>query len=386
MLNHDELMINLFISTEKKLSNNYFKFIKRIHKNKYLNIKSYLEKRYEDLEGGKTIYKESIYRIYRKIEKRTKCPICGKLTAFNVNKLSLYNDHCSVSCEMKNNKVRNKINEKSLKLYGSINNSTKAKLTSLERYGVSNPAKSNIIKNKTKETNLQKYGTISPLLNDKIKEKTKQTNLVKYGYEFAQSNENIKEKIKKSNIDTCRKKYGVSNIMKVKEFQKKQINTFIKKYGVTNIVYSDKYKNDIENIVEKRYETKRKNHTFNTSKSENESYKLLKDKYPDVKYQYKSEKYPFACDFYIPSLDLYIECNYHWTHGGHPFNENCLEDQEKLKLWKSKNTKFYNNAINTWTIRDVNKRNKAKENKLNYIEFWNINELEKYIQTKKDES
>ena len=35
----------------------------------------------------------------------------------------------------------------------------------------------------------------------------------------------------------------------------------------------------------------------------------------DIIRQYKSDLYPFACDFYIPSLDLYIECNYHWTHG-----------------------------------------------------------------------
>ena len=66
-------------------------------------------------------------------------------------------------------------------------------------------------------------------------------------------------------------------------------------------------------------------------------------------------------------------------HGGHPFNENNKEDQLILKSWKDKNTKYYNNAITAWTIRDVNKRNTAKENKLNYIEFWNINELKNWL-------
>ena len=33
----------------------------------------------------------------------------------------------------------------------------------------------------------------------------------------------------------------------------------------------------------------------------------------------------------------------------------------------------------TWTIRDVNKRNIAKQNNLNYIEFWNINELKEWL-------
>ena len=91
--------------------------------------------------------------------------------------------------------------------------------------------------------------------------------------------------------------------------------------------------------------------------------------------KYKSKLYPYNCDFYIPSLDLYIECNYHWTHGGHPFNENNIEDITILNLWKNKNLSYYDNAIQTWTVRDVNKRNTAKKNKLNFIEIWNIEEL-----------
>ena len=67
---------------------------------------------------------------------------------------------------------------------------------------------------------------------------------------------------------------------------------------------------------------------------------------------------------------MYIECNFSWTHGGHFFDENNIEDQEKLKLWKSKNTKYYDNAIKTWTVRDVKKHNIAIQNKLNYIVLW----------------
>ena len=55
------------------------------------------------------------------------------------------------------------------------------------------------------------------------------------------------------------------------------------------------------------------------------------------------------------------------------------EDQLILEQWKEKNTKFYDNAITTWTIRDINKRKIAKENNLNYIEFWNINELKDWL-------
>ena len=104
----------------------------------------------------------------------------------------------------------------------------------------------------------------------------------------------------------------------------------------------------------------------------------MKEYYPDIVSQYKDNRYPFACDFYIPSLDLFIECNYHWTHGGKPY-EGTENDKKIVEKWKTKNTKFYNNAIQTWTVRDVNKRNTVKENKLNYIEFWNIDDLKTWM-------
>ena len=132
---------------------------------------------------------------------------------------------------------------------------------------------------------------------------------------------------------------------------------------------------------QKRIDTMRKRGTFNTSKPEEESYELIKKVYPDVIRQYKCERYPWCCDFYIPSKDLFIECNYHWTHGGHPYNENNTLDVELLNKWKE-STKYYNNAATTWSVYDVNKRKLASINKLNYIEFWNINELKDWLNGK----
>ena len=103
--------------------------------------------------------------------------------------------------------------------------------------------------------------------------------------------------------------------------------------------------------------------------------KILKCKYSDIIRQYSSDLYPYLCDFYIPSLNLYIELNNHWTHGPHPFDPNNEEDIKLLEYWKSKNTKFYDNAIKTWTERDVNKRQIAFNNNLNLIEIKNIEEL-----------
>ena len=96
--------------------------------------------------------------------------------------------------------------------------------------------------------------------------------------------------------------------------------------------------------------------------------------------QYKSDLYPFYCDFYIKNLDLYIECNYHWTHGGHIFNKDNINDIEKLNKWKQKNTKFYNNAIEVWTKRDQLKIKTAKDNNLNYKAFYSLDELKQYLE------
>lgn len=132
--------------------------------------------------------------------------------------------------------------------------------------------------------------------------------------------------------------------------------------------------NDIKN---KQYNTKKKNNSFHKSKVEDEVYTILINKFIEVKRQYKSKEYPFACDFYIPEKDLYIECNFHWTHGGKPFDENDKDCLDQLAKWqeKAKTSNFYKIAIDTWTIRDTNKRNIAKQNNLNYLEVYSINEI-----------
>ena len=66
--------------------------------------------------------------------------------------------------------------------------------------------------------------------------------------------------------------------------------------------------------------------------------------------------------------DLFIELNAHTTHGGCPYDPNDEFCQKQLKDWqeKAKTSKFYQEAINTWTIRDVKKLETAKKNNLNY--------------------
>lgn len=127
-----------------------------------------------------------------------------------------------------------------------------------------------------------------------------------------------------------------------------------------------------QNMVAKQQETKRKNNTFHTSKVEDEYYLKLVAKYgvENIIRQYKDkERYPFCCDFYIKSEDLFIELNAHWTHGSKHYDPEDDFCKKQLQEWlsKSKTSKYYERAINTWTILDVNKYTIAKQNKLNYL-------------------
>ena len=121
----------------------------------------------------------------------------------------------------------------------------------------------------------------------------------------------------------------------------------------------------------KSNETKRNNRSFNKSAPEEKMYEELCNQYGIdnvIRQYFDKERYPFACDFYIPSEDLFIECNYSWTHGGHPFDPMNLDDISMLEAWqeKAKTSQYYQNAIYTWTVLDVKKREYANKYHLNY--------------------
>ena len=98
--------------------------------------------------------------------------------------------------------------------------------------------------------------------------------------------------------------------------------TILGREKIHNIVSSNIAQNKINN-------TKKENNSYNISELEEESYILLKKKYINIIRQYGSKEYSFSCDFYIPLIDAYIEFNYHWMQGFHPYNENDIDDINK---------------------------------------------------------
>ena len=313
-------------------------------------IQQYLINRFKDSQS----IQETLYRIYYKIEIRPTYPYCGNPLRFIGGK-DIFTKYCSISCASFHTSPKAK--ETCRKLYGSGTNVKKYKETCLKRYGVDNAAKLDSTREKFKKTCQEKYGTDTPLKNPEVIEKSKKTCKERYGVEYIMQSKEIQEKIQ----ETFREKYGVNYPLENKEIHQKTIDNPERKEHV--------------------YQTKKRNKTFNSSKIEEQIYQWLIEEFSneDVIRQYKEERYPWNSDFYIKSLDLFIEINGHWTHGLHPFDENNPEDLAILEKWKekSKNSQFFINAINTWTVRDVQKRNKAKENNLKRLEFFEAKFLSK---------
>jgi hypothetical protein len=197
-----------------------------------------------------------------------------------------------------------------------------------------------------------------------------------FGVSNPSKDPNVRKKFQKS----CIERYGYSHPMKnpeiLKKAQDKMKNTLLETTGFTNSSQNPETR-------AKRYATLKKNNTFSSSGYEKRAIISLKEKFKDVEIQYSSELYPFHCDFYIPELDLYIELQICWTHGKRPYVEGDEKCKKQLAIWreKSKTSKFYQVAIDTWTIRDTKKREMAYKNNLNYIEFFKYEDFETWFNT-----
>ena len=175
----------------------------------------------------------------------------------------------------------------------------------------------------------------------------------------------------------CLKKYGVENISQVKKIKEKKEKTFLSHFGTKNNYGRP-------SVVNAIFNARKLNNSLNTSKPEEELYLYIKEKFPSVRRQYKDNvRYPWRCDFYIPELDCFMEYQGFQGHGKHPYDPNSIEDQTIVKEWNKRYDNgehpLYKRMMENWTIKDVKKRNCAKEHGLNFKEVWSLNEGKAFI-------
>lgn len=204
--------------------------------------------------------------------------------------------------------------------------------------------------------------------SDEQREKIINTCLEKYGAKRYIDSKEGKARIAKIKSDPDFKS-KMRDIISSADVQAKTKATCVAKYGVTSVM-------KLESVIDKSHESKIRNGSWRTSKPEEKMYELLCMRFGknDVVRQYKDKiRYPFHSDFYVKSLDLFIELNATWLHGKHWFDKHNKSDDIMLNEWKRKaesGKKFYNVAINVWTVRDVRKHEAAIQNHLNYLVFW----------------
>ena len=398
MKTHDSLIIKILIKNDKILTNS----IRKINNGKYPNILEYLNSRYDDSD----CMTETIRRIEYKLEERPVCKWCGGHVSFNgYHKGSMhYSACCCSSCHAKYTK--DKRFETNIKKYGRKNfgSAEKVKEYWISHYGVDNPAKTDFVKKKMRETNLRKYGFNCSSKSEIVKEKTKQTCLKRYGVEYTGQIEEAKEKSKKTclekygseyyigskyclekTIEFSRQNYNVDWFTKSEEIKNKAKETMLRRYGVEYSMQIPKNKEYMSYLMssyemqERRYNTMKRNHTFNSSSTEEELFLYIESRFPKVVRQYKDKnRYPYFCDFYIPELDYFIELQGYYTHGKHPFDPNSNEDLQLIEYYKRKYGEDCQ-PITIWSIKDVEKRDCAKRNHLNFKEVWSLEDGKNFV-------
>ena len=335
---------------------------------------------------------EMIYLVknYDNLEKLHIFCNCGnKNTFFHIN--YGYKNFCSKKCIANDKNVQQKrketmlktIDENGLNLYQKrtfkmLNNIDENGLNSYQRGAIKFKQK---MLNNIDENGLNGYQrmSIKQVQSMYIIDKN---GLNKYQKAFLKRKQTSLNNIDKNGLNLFQRATLKGNITKLNNVDVNGFNSFqratLKRKKTCLKTIDENGLNIFQKINFKSMITKKKNHTFNTSKNEEQVYNYLLQKFnkDDIERQYKSTLYPFNCDFYIKSLNLYIECNFHWTHcpikSKHKPFKNSAEDLEELEKLKNKNSKYYNIALYVWTKLDPLKLQTFKKNKLNYKIFYNI--------------
>jgi len=119
--------------------------------------------------------------------------------------------------------------------------------TSLQKYGVKNPAQSEDIKRKIRETTLERYGVEHVMQDPAMVQKTQVTNLERYGEKYAFCTEEVKKKGRA----TSKERYGVEYFVASDEMKKRMLE----EYGSECYLSSEHAASRKEEFDEKRKDT-----------------------------------------------------------------------------------------------------------------------------------
>lgn len=346
----DSEVLEKVIDKEGRINSSIYRYLDT--KQEYAELKEYLLHRYNDIPPDMFSYKEVFWRIRNGTEVRPTCKICGAPVRFKGKHMGgKFSNGFYLTCTYEHQRLLSKLSNKD---------------TCMRRYGMSTTlqlpeikAKAEICRN-TDKAKIKKYNTM----------------LERYGCKHAFHTKEARCKAKESCI--LYRKLRSKAYKEINELLYKGINP---KTFYTEIIYENNMTlyRSMKRIVDKAFQTAKYNNNLMSSKPEVSLYKILEGSF-NVIPQYKDERYNFRTDFYLPDYDLFIEYQGSFFHNGHPFdvsNEydnnllNKLKDAATIRKTETgKSVTRYDALIDTWTVRDVAKRNMAKSNKLNYLEIF----------------
>ena len=181
----------------------------------------------------------------------------------NLNENSKISSTTIISGKCKNNNCLENYSKSFITLYNSKvfmchkctqqEKIKKIKKTNLERYGVEQPLKSHVFKDKLKQTNKEKYGFEYSSQSQQVKDKKAEVFMKKYGVKTSLLDETIKKQIRNTN----KEKYGFDNPFQSPQIMEKIKQTNMEKYGFENPSQSP-------DIAEKKLKTsfRKKEYTF----------------------------------------------------------------------------------------------------------------------------
>ena len=205
-----------------------------------------------------------------------------------------------------------------------------------------------------KQGMLEKYGVDNPFKLDEFQAIAAETRKEKYGAEYMLASGSVLSDVARATFAE-----HMQDDAFCKELNEKKCTTNIALYGVSHVVQSPVFQ-------AKMNATKHKNGTFNSSNIEEciKAFDIFKSQYN------KDARYPYLCDFYDKGRDLFIEVNASWTHNFHWYDVDS--DAVIVNAWKKKSddSQYYASALKIFTKSDVEKRECARKNNLNYVTLW----------------
>lgn len=189
----------------------------------------------------------------------------------------------------------------------SISKKERMKETSIKKYGVDHPSKSEAVQDKIKQTNIERYGVEHVSQSEAAKKKSIKTCLDKYGVPHHTMTQEHKDRMSQK-LSAKFKGKTSREWAKELEISHSYFNILVREFGIEHALSHEKTTSSIELVIE------------NILKEINVPF--------DTQFKIKNR----IADFYIPEYNLVIEADGHYWHSD-AVNKDKMYHFNKRKLY-----------------------------------------------------